>query len=208
MSVLESVKIGPTIFYSPLLKRYKLEEFFELPELEDRSHYELIEGVLKIVPPPKFEHGELVSFLTRELVLFLAKNDDPGKVYHPRESIFLENIWGTYLEPDMMYVSNELRETMGNRRTSADIVFEFLSESTATYDRTEKADTYLALGIKELWLVDSDHETVEVRNAEKPNDNLSWETRIYQKKEIAESKVLADWKVSVSELFAAVQAKY
>lgn len=207
MSVLESVKIGPTIAYSPLLKRYKLEEFFELPKLEDRSHYELIEGVLKIVPPPKFEHGELVSFFTRELVLFLAKNGDPGKVYHPRESIYLENIWGTYLEPDMMYVSNELRESMGNRRTSADIVFEFLSESTATYDRTEKADTYLALGIKELWLIDSDHKTVEVRNAERLNDNLIWKTQIYHKKAIAESKVLADWKVSVSELFAAVQAK-
>ncbi|HEY6329923.1 MAG TPA: hypothetical protein VI756_11345 [Blastocatellia bacterium] len=39
---------------------------------------------------------------------------------------------------------------MGKRRTSADIVFEYASNSNANYDRTTKVDTYLALGVKEL----------------------------------------------------------
>ncbi|MGI8787199.1 MAG: Uma2 family endonuclease [Pyrinomonadaceae bacterium] len=202
MQVLETTTAAPPTF-SPLLKRYTLEEFWALPAPQDRSHYELIEGVLKIVPPPKPEHGEFVSFVTRSLILHLAKNDDPGKVYHPRDAIYIEDIWGTYLEPDMMYISNELREVMGKRRTSADIIFEFLSESTRTYDRTEKADTYLALGIKELWLIDSDNETVEVRNAETREGNLIWRNKQYVKNEIAESEILNDWKISLSELFAA-----
>lgn len=64
-----------------------------------------------------------------------------------------------------MYVSEELARTMGDKRTTADIVFEYASKSTAVYDRTTKADTYLALGVRELWIVDSSSRTIEVRNA-------------------------------------------
>ncbi len=94
-----------------------------------------------------------------------------------------------------------LRERMGERRTSADIVFECLSESTGVYDRTAKADTYLALGIRELWLIDSDNETIEIRNADTQEGIPFWQRRRYARGEIAESKVLEDWKIAVSEVF-------
>lgn len=200
MQVLETVQTNIT--FSPLLKRYTLEEFWALPEPTDRSHYELIEGVLYIVSPPKNSHDEIIAILSCSLTLYLAGNDDPGRVFHPCASIYIEDIWGTYLEPDMMYVSNELREKMGERRTSANIVFECLSESTGVYDRTTKADTYLALGVKELWLIDSDSQTIEVRNADAREGFLFWQKWRYEKGETAESKVLKDWKVAVSEVFA------
>lgn len=205
MQVLESVKTN--IAFSPLLKRYSLREFWDLPEPEDRSHYELIEGVLQIVPPPKNEHDDIIAFINESLTIYIVSKDRPGRVFHPRASIYVEEIWGTYLEPDMMYVSNELREKMGNRRTSAEIVFECLSESTGVYDRTTKADTYLALGVKELWLIDSDKETVEIRNADAQEGILFWRKRLYAKGEAAESQILEDWKISVSEIFSAQNIK-
>lgn len=200
MQVLESVQTNIT--FSSLLKRYTLEEFWALPEPEDRSHYELIEGVLHIVPPPKTEHDEIISIISESLTLYIVSKDRPGRIFHPRASIYVEDVWGTYLEPDMMYVSNELREKMGNRRTSADIVFESLSESTAVYDRTTKADTYLALGIKELWLIDSDNETIEIRNAAANDGILFWQKRLYVKGEKAESRILENWQIAVNEVFA------
>ncbi len=200
MQVSETVQTNIT--FSSLLKRYTLEEFWALPEPIDRSHYELIEGVLYIVSPPKNSHDEIIAVLNEALTLYIVSKDRPGRVFHPRASIYIEDIWGTYLEPDMMYVSNELREKMGERRTSADIVFECLSESTGVYDRTTKADTYLALGIKELWLVDSDNQTIEVRNADVREGILFWQKRRYENGETAESNVLKDWKVAVSEVFA------
>jgi Uma2 family endonuclease len=200
MQVLETIQTN--IAFSSLLKRYTLEEFWALPEPDDRSHYELIEGVLYIAPPPKNEHDEIIAFISEALTIYIVSKDRPGKVFHPRASIHLEDIWGTYLEPDMMYVSNDLREKMGERRTSADIVFECLSESTGVYDRTTKADTYLALGVKELWLIDSDNKTIEVRNADFQEGVLCWQKRRYAQGETVESKVLEDWKVSVSEVFA------
>ena len=200
MQVLESVQTN--IAFSPLLKRYTLEEFYALPEPDDRSHYELIEGVLYIMPPPAYPHGKIIAFLTQSLVIHNFNKNILGTVYHPREPIYLEEIWGTYLEPDMMFVSIELEERMSERRTSAEVVFECLSESTGVYDRTTKADTYLALGVKELWLIDSDKETVEVRNADAQDGILFWQKRLYAKGETAESQVLEDWQIAVSEIFA------
>ena len=79
----------------------------------------------------------------------------------------------------MMYVSTALSQEMGQKRTSADIVFEYTSKSTGVYDRTTKADTYLALGVRELWIIDSSTKTIEVRHAVTPQGTLAWEVRRY-----------------------------
>lgn len=186
------------VSFSPLLRRYTLEEFWALPEPEGRAHYDLIGGYLFMVPPPDPPHGDFDAYLNQSLVLFLVAHGKPGVVHHPREAIWID---GTYVEPDMMYVSHELRARMGERRTSADIVFEYLSPSTANYDRTTKADTYLALGVRELWLIDPETVSIEVRNATAREGRPLWERRRYAAGEQAESQVLPGWQVSVDELF-------
>ena len=186
--------------FSPLVHRYTLEEFWELPDPGDRSHYELIGGWLYMVPPPDEPHGSIDDRLNKSLVLYLAANDIEGEVRHPREPIYRDD--ATYLEPDMMYISKALRERMGKKRTSADIVFEYVSRSNATYDRTTKADTYLALGVRELWLIDPFTVTIEVRYSTEHKGKPIWESQSYFKGDIAESMVLEGWRVSVDELFA------
>jgi len=201
MPVMETIQPLPVTF-SPLLRHYTLEEFWALPEPKDRARYELIEGTLFMTPPPDPPHGDIASRLNDLLVTFLASHGRTGNVYHPREPIYIN---GTYLEPDMMYVSHELRARMGTRRTSADIVFEYLSKSTAAYDRTTKADTYLALGVRELWLVDPDTVSIEVRHAlaaSGSNQFPRWESHIYTAGQWAESRVLTGWRVAVDEVFA------
>ncbi len=187
------------INFSPLGHHYTLEEFWGLPDPEDRSHYELIGGHLFMVPPPDPPHGRIDARLVKSLVLYLAANGIRGEVHHPREPIYKDD--DTYLEPDMMYVSDELRNRMGRKRTSADIVFEYVSESGATYDRTTKAHTYLMLGVRELWLVDSATITVEVRHVAERKGKPVWTGRLYSSGEVAESRVLNGWRVSVDELF-------
>ena len=190
------------INFSPLQRRYTLEEFWALPEREDRARYDLIGGFLFMVPPPNPPHGDLAANMARALVRFLEANKIAGKFYFPHEPIYRRAFAGsTYLEPDMMYVSEELRTQMDSKRTSADIVFECLSRSTAIYDRTTKADTYLALGVKELWLIDPVSLTIEVRHPAKVDDTLIWEIFEYSQNEHAKSRVLDGWEVSVDEIF-------
>jgi Uma2 family endonuclease len=188
------------INFSPLVHRYTLEEFWELPDPGDQSYYELIGGYLFMVPPPDEPHGSIDARLNKLLVLYLAANGIDGEVRHPHEPIYRED--GTYLEPDMMYISEELRARMGKKRTSADIVFEYISRSNATYDRTTKADTYLALGVRELWLIDPFTVTIEVRYPSEHKVKPVWKARRFSNGEVAESRMLEGWRVSVDELFA------
>src|SRR5215211_4471920 len=194
----QSVEIN----FSPLTRRYTLEEFWALPEREDRAHYELIGGYLFMVPPPNPPHGDVASQINRTLMAFLLANNIEGDVHFPREPIYVRAEGSTYLEPDLMYVSKALREKMGTRRTSADIVFEFLSRSTNVYDRTTKADTYLALGVRELWLVDPWNAIIEVRHASKIGEILVWKIFSYSHGQTAKSRVLEGFAVPVSEFFA------
>ncbi|GAC1446657.1 MAG: hypothetical protein NVSMB56_07430 [Pyrinomonadaceae bacterium] len=61
-----------------------------------------------------------------------------------------------------------------------------------------------ALGVRELWLVDAETRSVEVRYAlpQRDADNLPrWASRIFKAGENAESQVLENWFVAVDELF-------
>jgi len=187
--------------FSPLMRRYTLEEFWALPEREDHARYNLIGGFLFMVPPPNPPHGDVASRMNRSLVKFLVTNNIEGDAHHPPEPIYGSVESATYLEPDMMYVSQELRQKMGTKRTSADIVFEYLSRSTSVYDRTTKADTYLALGVRELWLLDPVSFTIEVRYASTHEDTPVWEIWRYPRGYNAKSRVLDGWEVSVDEIF-------
>ena len=195
-------KKTPTqINFSPLSRRYTLEEFWALPEREDHARYNLIGGYLFMVPPPNPPHGDLDSRMNRALMKFLLENKVEGDSHHPPEPIYRRAEGSTYLEPDMMYVSRELRTRIGTKRTSANIVFEYLSRSTNVYDRTTKADTYLALGVQELWLMDPVTATIEVRYASAHEGTPVWETWRYQRGHRAKSRVLEGWEVSVDEIF-------
>ncbi len=198
MQVLE---VPTQINFSPLLRRYTLEEFWALPEREDHARYELIGGYLFMVPPPKEPHDTIGARMTRAIMKFVLDNDLDGDVHHPAAAIWRSEDCPTYLEPDMMYVSRALHTRLGDKRTSADIVFEYLSRSTRVYDRTTKADTYLALGVRELWLVDPVTATIEVRHAHHDAEMPTWEVCIFPRGESAKSRVLEGWEVSVTELF-------
>jgi Uma2 family endonuclease len=198
---MQALKTSVPVNFSPLRRRYTLEEFWALPEREDHARYNLIGGYLFMVPPPNPPHGKLDARMQKALNKFLFDKNIDGDVHHPPEPIYRRAEDSTYLEPDMMYVSIELGNRMGAKRTSADIVFEYLSRSTAVYDRTTKADTYLLLGVRELWLVDPVTETVEVRHSSKVDDTPAWEICTYSRGEHAKSRVLDGWEVSVDELF-------
>ena len=188
--------------FSPLTRRYTLEEFWALPEREDHARYNLIGGYLFLIPHPHPPHGDIASRMNRLLVKFLEANKIDGDVHFPPEPIYVRAEGSTYLEPDLMYVSRALRQQMGTKRTSADIVFEFLSRTTNVYDRTTKADTYLALGVRELWLVDPVNSIVEVRHASKVGEILVWKVLSYSRGQHAKSRVLQGFEVSSSDLFA------
>jgi Uma2 family endonuclease len=90
---------------------------------------------------------------------------------------------------------------MGSKRTSADIVFEVISRGTSAYDYTTKANAYLTLDVRELWLVDPFALTIQVHNRGEVDNTPVWEISKYSTGEHAKSRVLAGWEVLVDEMF-------
>jgi Uma2 family endonuclease len=183
---------------SPLVKTYTLEEFWELPEPPDHSKLELIAGVLYMTPPPGSKHDSAVSRLNRLLSKFLIASQDTGTLYVPRAAIWTSR--STYLEPDLFYVSQETESKFEERhRTTADLVIEVISPGSAVYDQNTKADTYAALNVTELWLVDEVVETLEIRNQ---NEGRFMATTVLSEDDVVSSYVLPSLSFQVKEIFA------
>src|SRR5258706_9765589 len=183
---------------SPLVKTYTLEEFWALPDPPDHSKLEVIAGVLYRSPPPEYTHDNIVKRLNRLIILELARLQDKGSFYAPRAAIWTSE--RTYLEPDLFYVYAATEGRLDpEHRTTADLVIEVISPGSAIYDRNTKADTYAALGVKELWLLDEVGELVEVRAllGDRYDDG-----RFFNKDEKLTSVVLPGLEIAVIKIFA------
>jgi Uma2 family endonuclease len=182
---------------SPLVKTYTLEEFWHLPDPPDRSKLELIAGVLFMTPPPEYTHDNVATRLNRLLTGHLIETKDRGRLYFPRAAIWTSA--RTYLEPDLFYVSAELAARLDpEHRDTADLVIEVISPGSAIYDRNTKADTYGALGVRELWLIDEAAQTVEVRRQTGTGFD---EGRTFSRVEQVESAVFPALRLHAEQLF-------
>lgn len=185
---------------SPLVKTYTLEEFWELPEPEDHSKLELIAGVLYMTPPPGYLHNNSVSRLLHLLFDHQRKTGDQGRFYVPRAGIVKgPNSW---LEPDLFYIAastNALSDPNYPRYfTTADLVIEVISPGSAIYDRNTKADTYAALGVKELWLVDEVAGIIELRTLDGDQFGASI---VFERDECLKSIVVPGLEILVNSVF-------
>ncbi len=178
-------------------KTYTLEEFWQLPDPPDRSKLELIAGVLYMTPPPGHKHDSVAGRLNRILARHLDETGDQGNLYIPRAAIWTSE--ETYLEPDLFYISAELESRLDpDHRNTADLVIEVISPGSAIYDRNTKAETYGALGVRELWLIDEAAQTVEVRRQIGTGFD---EGRTFSRGERVKSEVFPTLRLRVEQLF-------
>lgn len=118
-----------------------------------------------MTPPPGYLHDNAASRLNRLLTDHLTRTGDKGLLYFPRAGIVRGP--DSWLEPDLFYIAAETKAYSDpmypQYKSTADLVIEIISPGSAIYDRNTKADTYAALGVKELWLVDEGSGIIEVR---------------------------------------------
>lgn len=133
------------------------EDYARLPE--DGPRYELADGKLELMSPaPSPEHQRIGVRL-----LFLLQ------FYCGNEFILLNAPIDVILAPDevrqpdllMVHKSREDIITPRGVEGPPDLVVEILSPSTALKDRFVKSEVYARFGVKEYWLVDIYHRTLE-----------------------------------------------
>lgn len=136
------------------------QEYFDLPESDDR--YELIDGELYMAPTPIPEHQDFLAELFTMIRTFVRENS-LGRAYIAPLAVALSEY--VVLQPDMMFISNERLGIIkwGQYVQGApDLVVEVLSPSTTRHDRVVKRELYARYGVREYWIADINHGTIEV----------------------------------------------
>ena len=135
---------------------YTVEDLESFPD--DGNRYELLEGMLLVTPAPSQLHQLIATRLSAALIAGLgpdrARVAAPGVIVHPTR---------TQLEPDILaYPPHWPIRSRWEEVTEHWLAVEVFSPSSRNYDRDYKRGAYLELGVREVWLVDVDDESVEV----------------------------------------------
>jgi len=125
---------------------------------QDERRFELIDGEIIEMTPPKIKHQRIVGRLYRHI-------DDikpDGEVFISPVEVYLDAY--NVPQPDIAWVAgNSTCEITENRLIGApDLVIEILSPSTAKRDKTAKFRLYEQHGTREYWMVDPENNLVEV----------------------------------------------
>ncbi|WP_199616428.1 Uma2 family endonuclease [Paenibacillus alkalitolerans] len=129
---------------------------YKPPLIEER--FEIIDGVrYECQPSPTLKHQLLVTQLSN--ALHSACQLDGMIVVAPMDVHLDEQ---NIVQPDVIYVSNENSHILKTRIEGApDLLVEILSPSTGEHDKVRKKALYERFSIKEYWIVDPHHKTID-----------------------------------------------
>lgn len=131
--------------------------------------HELVDGVLVKMPPPGFEHGQIVGDLISELGHYV-KSHHLGKVLGAETGFLLSRAGepDTVLAPDIAFVRAErvpprnAPDIAKYQRLAPDLVVEVASPDQYKPEMAAKARLYLASGVRLVWHICPAARTVDV----------------------------------------------
>lgn len=139
-------------------RRLTADEFFALPG--ELRHTELVDGEI-VVDTPSRRHQDVLGYLYASMWVLQRAHPELG---HPglemsvpvdRDNVFVPDLWWT--------VPAHTPGRDDNRHSGPpDLVIEVWSPTTWRHDRGRKRAGYEAMGVPELWLVDTPAETIHV----------------------------------------------
>ncbi len=136
------------------------DDYARLPD--DGRRYEVIKGVLYMAPSPNTGHQYASGKLGTAMYIFVEQHR-LGRVYFAPIDVILPGL-ANPIQPDILFIAQDRLNIIKKQTIDEppDLVVEVLSPSSLTHDRRLKYETYEAAGIKEYWIVDVEHEVIEV----------------------------------------------
>jgi Uma2 family endonuclease len=155
---------------------------------------ELIEGVLVVMSPRGPEHEDAIAWLTARFVPALVERFS----VRVQSALTLEGS-GSEPEPDLLVAALDAPKP---RHYAAALLVVEVAASPLEYDRRTKSAVY-APAVAEYWVVDLEHEAVEVRT--RPAGDHYEELHTARAGEVLVPALLGAPEVDVAELFAAAK---
>jgi Uma2 family endonuclease len=148
-----------------LVPTYTTDELRRFPR--DGQRYELLNGFLLVTPAAGTAHQVVLSRLMAVLLGYLPEGA-PARVTSPGE---IEIAPKLLLDPDILVWPSSYRP--GTPWTAISgwwLAVEVSGRASRVYDRDFKRDAYLALGVREVWLVDLHDRVLLVSRRDAPKD--------------------------------------
>ena len=134
-----------------------------------KGRWELIEGVPYQIESPSMLHQRVVSRICIALGVHFGTSysDEGDEVFAGPFEVRLSQSGNfdhtdTVVQPDIAVVSRKEMLDEKGLKGAPDLVVKVLSPSTSKNDRTIKYDLYKKSGVKEYWIVDPIHRTIEL----------------------------------------------
>jgi len=172
----------------------KRRHFYDV--IEEEKKMEFINGEIYFQSPAKLRHTNSVKMLLKLLDTFVVKN----RLGFVGSEKMLVSLTRNDYEPDICFFDKEKSDGFSPTQMqfpAPEFVVEVLSPSTEQHDRETKFQDYSAHGIREYWIVDAEHETVEQYMLQ----NEEYELLLKAKDGSIESVVLPEFKIQIRAVF-------
>jgi Uma2 family endonuclease len=172
------------------------EDYMRLP---GNRLVEFSEGRVELLPMPSQRHQDIIGFLYTLLFGFVMKRQLGKVLIAP----FKIKLWeGKVREPDVMFMlTGNSHRRFEQSWEGADLVMEVVSPDDPKRDLVTKKEEYAKAGIPEYWLVNPLNETITVFVLE-PGSSLYQAAGVYNKGEVAVSRLLEGFTADVAAVFA------
>ena len=162
----------------------------------DGCRYELVNGMLLVTPAPAHAHQVVAGRLMAAIAGYLGTRG-PGLAVSPGE---IELRPSVHLEPDLLvHPARYGPEASWRSIKEWWLAVEVSGRDSKRYDRDYKRDAYLALGVREVWLVDLVEKCVRVASERAPRDVRRSKRLVWHPAEMAEPLV-----IELGEIFRGV----
>jgi Uma2 family endonuclease len=144
----------------PSLKTVTYEEWLRMPEVQDAIE-EVVNGEIRIMPAPKWNHSIIVENVRDALVVNLDRQE--VLVVATTFGLIIRKRPLTSRIPDLaVFIKSSIVEQDGYIHSAPQLVVEVLSPANSRLERAEKLNDYASLGVPEVWIVSPEARTVEV----------------------------------------------
>ncbi|MBI3208172.1 MAG: Uma2 family endonuclease [Candidatus Solibacter usitatus] len=169
-----------------------MEDLERIPD--DGMHREILWGELILLPPPKIEHANIARLIFKHLDAHVEKRA-LGKAYI-EAGYKLSSGSGTWLQPDVSFLSKERLRKSGYVVGAPEVAFEIISPSESASDIESKNAAYFQAGATAVVLVFDKTRTVRVCSSNGVMQTLR-EGEI-----LSLPEVLPGWELAVATIFS------
>jgi Uma2 family endonuclease len=136
------------------------EEWLRMPEVGDATE-EVVNGEIRIMPPPKWKHSEIVDRLAARM--WAQVDDREIKVKASQFGLIIRRSPLTSRVPDLaIFDAATMVEQDGYIHSAPQLVVEVLSPANTRREREDKLGDYASIGVPEVWVVSPEARTVEI----------------------------------------------